>query len=193
MNATLYVARMRPYADQASAATGLPADVILAQWGVETGWGTSNLARNHNNHGGIKWVGGRSKFQAYESGSFAGYKSIADFVADYSRVLNLSYYAHVRAAARAGASPGQVALALGNSPYDEGEYAIGGVKGQKIVLALGQFGGQTVAQPAKPSVSVTGPGAVAVTVPGQIDSAQIIGSIAMAAGAIILIAIVARD
>lgn len=192
MSTRAYLERMRPYADQASAATGLPAEVILAQWGVETGWGDSNLARNHNNHGGIKWIAGRSKFQAYQSGLFAGYKSISDFVADYIRVMNLPYYAHVRAAARAGASPEQVALALGNSPYDEGGYAVNGVKGQKIVLALRAFGGQAVAQP-QPAVTQTGPGAVAVTVPGQIDSAQIVGSVAMAAGALILIAIVARE
>lgn len=36
--------------------------VTAAQWALESGWGTSGLAREHNNYAGAKW---RAGFEAY--------------------------------------------------------------------------------------------------------------------------------
>jgi flagellum-specific peptidoglycan hydrolase FlgJ len=106
-----------PLARQASAATGLQVSAILAQWGHETGRGTSNLAGS-NNLAGIKYTG--------NPGSRAGnggavYDSLSAFVADYIRVINLSFYDHVRAAAAQG--PEAVFRAFTSSPPGMPRYA----------------------------------------------------------------------
>jgi flagellum-specific peptidoglycan hydrolase FlgJ len=88
---------MSPLAIKASAATGVFPSVILAQWALETGYGASELAKQGNNYGGIKYVKQSQANGAYD-GQHAGYDSVDRFVEDYTRVLNLNYLAHVRAA-----------------------------------------------------------------------------------------------
>ena len=60
-NVETYVQQYRYLAVELNQATGIPIPVILAVAGLETGWGTSELARNANNHFGLKskedWTG----------------------------------------------------------------------------------------------------------------------------------------
>lgn len=112
MSREQYVNEMLPYAMEASSATGINPHVIVAQWAHETGYGTSAVSRN-NNHGGIKYIDGRSPYQSGEANGHATFDSIEDFVKDYIRVVNLSYYDAVRSAAGVEAT----IQAFHKSPY----------------------------------------------------------------------------
>lgn len=136
MATTAYMAKMMPYAQKAESGTGIPAAVIVEQWALESGNGTSQKARVNSNHGGIK----RSKYSpsavGQDSGGFAIYSSIDGFVQDYVRVMNLSYYTKVRAAGRTGDIVATI-KALGASPYDAGHYLLNGVQGGKLLNMIG--------------------------------------------------------
>jgi hypothetical protein len=111
-------------ARSASSATGVPAVVILTQWGVETGFGTSRAWLEGHNYGGVS-PGGR----------LAYYPSRTEGLAAYVRTLNLGYYAGVRAAGRAGDVTGTLD-ALAASPWAGGHYADrGGVAGASLRAA----------------------------------------------------------
>lgn len=137
-----YLDRMTPYARKASQQTGIPTSVILAQWAIETAWGSSKGARERNNHGGISWGAGTlpswskaialDKRPANEGGNYMNYRSIDDFVSDYVTVMKNPRYSAVRAA---GQTPGLAddALALGKSPYAGGHYTSKGVQGQSLI------------------------------------------------------------
>lgn len=90
--------KMRPYAQKAANALGMPVEVILAQWALESGNGTSNLAKTQNNYGGIKYSQYSKTGTKTSANAFAKYSSIDGFVTDYIRVMNLSYYDKVRSA-----------------------------------------------------------------------------------------------
>jgi len=121
---------MAPYAQQASQETGVPVSVILAQWALESGYGTSRFAKEGLNFGGIK-LSSNSPTKEYmiqggTGAKFAKYSSISQFVEDYVRVLKLGYYKAVREAGDAL----KAMEALAQSPYDAGGYA--GGKLQKV-------------------------------------------------------------
>lgn len=132
MGAADYYARMYPWAAQASAATGLPISVILAQWGNESAHGESELARLHNNHGGIKYTGHAD----YDADGYAGYYSLSAFVRDYVRVVRLPFYDHVRAAATRG--PEAVARAWAQPAPGGERYAESGYGGGQWLIDLMQ-------------------------------------------------------
>lgn len=98
-----------------SAATGIPVSVLLAQMSIETYYGTSNLYVHCHNPAGIKGSGACYPFADYPSYQ-AGAQGYAHFY------LANSYYAPVLAVARSGASPTQVAIALGQSPWARSHY-----------------------------------------------------------------------
>lgn len=129
-----YFYRMFPYAKQAAAGTGVPVAVILAQWAHETGFGTSDVAKNANNHGGIKYADGFSIADG-KYGAYAKYNTLDKFVQDYIRVMNLSYYADVRAA---GSDQGAID-ALGMSPYAEDPAYSSKISGIYSVYGLSGF------------------------------------------------------
>ena len=112
--------------------------LILAQWGIETGWGSSSLAVNHHNLAGIRWYGRAAQVEHLggtpgKAGTgFAGYASFDTFAADYGYVIGLPYYNAVRAATDIYAQ----ARALGASPWDAGHYLAGGVAGGSIIRAI---------------------------------------------------------
>lgn len=94
--------------------------IILAQAALESGWGTSNLARNYNNFFGVTaygkpnqyWNGGR--IVSKSSGlPFRSYKSPADGFRDFARLIN-SYY---KEAAKNSFSISEYARLIANSPY----------------------------------------------------------------------------
>jgi flagellum-specific peptidoglycan hydrolase FlgJ len=139
---------MQPYANTAASALGMDASVILAQWALESGNGTSDMAVNHNNHAGIKWSQYSKTAKKRSDSSFAHYNSLSDFVTDYVRVISLSYYDGVRDATTIEGT----VKALGASPYDAGHYESGGVKGGKLLTMLGLSGGSTPEK--KPTAAV---------------------------------------
>ena len=103
---------MYPYAKISSSLTGIPVEVILGQWALESNYGQSDLAKRANNFGGIK---ASSKGKHFTSGQYAGYLTKTAFAKDYARVMNLPYYDGVR-----GAGTVEGALQeLGKSPYAE--------------------------------------------------------------------------
>ncbi|MFD0591156.1 glucosaminidase domain-containing protein [Paenibacillus sp. GCM10027627] len=135
-----YAQRMQSYAARAAAAVDMPVEVVLAQWALESGNGTSGHAKNHNNHGGIKYSKHSKTALQRSDSQFAGYRNLDDFVTDYIRVINLGYYDKVR---EATTIEGTV-KALGESPYDAGGYLLNGVKGGKLFNLMGlTFGGKT--------------------------------------------------
>jgi hypothetical protein len=117
-----FVKKMLPYAQQVSQATGLPVDFILTQWGLESGWGTSEAARENNNFAGIKPWG---NYGAGPDSMYAGYASIQDFANGYTNFLTQNpRYKSLLNAARNGASEAELAQILGASGYaEDGSYA----------------------------------------------------------------------
>lgn len=131
-----YFEKMLPYAEKASAGTGIPVSVILAQWSWETDFGTNKGAREWNNHGGIKYVGASTQDYKAGQGVYAGYNSLDNFVKDYIRVMNLSYYKKVREAKGIK----NIVTELGKSPYAESGYReIGGVPGGSILNRIKEY------------------------------------------------------
>lgn len=87
--------KMAPYAQQAESILGKGKfhwQSILTQWGLETGYGTSEAATKLNNYAGIK---DNSNGKDYNGGTYAGYNSIDSFVRDYTRLMKLHYYTQV--------------------------------------------------------------------------------------------------
>lgn len=94
MNQQGFMKEMQGYAMQAGAVLGMPYQVILAQWALESTYGTSDLSKRANNYAGIKY----NSHADFKSGSYAGYNNKERFVQDYIRVLQLPYYNGVRQA-----------------------------------------------------------------------------------------------
>ncbi len=110
-----FVTRFRPYAAGASADCHISVATILSQWALESGWGTSSLAVQCHNLGGIRFYGHTG---TTDHGGFACYPNFAAFTADYVHTMMLPYYSKVRAAVGVLAE----CSALGKSPYDAGHY-----------------------------------------------------------------------
>jgi len=105
-NAKEFTTKMFPYAQDASQKTGLPASFIIGEWGEESAWGSSPLAKNNNNFGGIKNI----------DGNYEDYSSVSGFSDAYSAVINHSRYAGAREAGRNGAD----AKTIGDLLHQEG-------------------------------------------------------------------------
>lgn len=113
-SAASFISGMTPYAQAASKATGLPAEFILGQWGLESGWGTSQAAKQNLNFAGIKPFGGLHPGQ---DSKYAGFSSINDFLRAYENTINNPRYAGARAAAANGASDAVIANLLHQEGY----------------------------------------------------------------------------
>lgn len=109
----------------ASARTGVPVSVIIAQWGIETGWGTSTLWRQSHNYAGIGGPGG-----------FRSYPDRAAGLADWIKVISGRLYDKVRAHP---GDPTAAAVALAESPWDAGHYKGGGA-GNTLLTTIASFG-----------------------------------------------------
>jgi flagellum-specific peptidoglycan hydrolase FlgJ len=155
-----YLYTMFPYAKAAHAATGVFTSVILAQWAHETGFGTSDVAHNANNHGGIKYVEGAS-IASGKYGAYASYFTLDQFAQDYSRVLNLSYYELIR-----GASTPEEAIADFNVEHNGEKYAEDPAYSQEVLSIYNQYGCSgfdTYQGGAAPAAPATGGGVSADT------------------------------
>lgn len=102
-----FITDVLPDAQYASAQTGVPVPVILAQWIDETGNGTSQAWLQGHNYAGVS-----------PGGHVAYYPDRASGLAAYVRTMNAAPYAAVRAA---GSIPGAIA-ALGASPWAGSHY-----------------------------------------------------------------------
>lgn len=98
-----FVSRVRPAAEQAAAALNVPVEAVIAQWAYESGWGESQLARSHNNLGGIKayggWTGKQVTLPTFEKDKsikvnepFRAYDSVEDYANDYIKILSKPRY-----------------------------------------------------------------------------------------------------
>ncbi|MCY0900238.1 MAG: glucosaminidase domain-containing protein [Firmicutes bacterium] len=114
-NTGAFLQQMMPYANQVAHSTGLSPALLLAQWGLESQWGTSTAAQQNHNLGGIKPWG------PYGPGAdrkYAGYSSLSAFAQGDAAFYNEnSNYRALENAARAGASVAQQAQLLGQSGY----------------------------------------------------------------------------
>ena len=88
--------------------------ILLAQAALESGWGTSRLAREANNHFGITGYGGRVTAR-YKRGEllFRRYDSARNSYLDFARLLVCSY----PQAAAMSRFPADYAKAIAYSPY----------------------------------------------------------------------------
>jgi cell wall-associated NlpC family hydrolase len=101
-------------AKKASTVTGVFVSVILAQWAVETGRGTSTAFVKGNNYAGVSASGSVTYFPNRTAGLTA-----------YMRTMKQTTYEAVRAASTWQAA----CVALGNSPWAGSRYAGGAVTG----------------------------------------------------------------
>lgn len=108
---------MKYYAVTAGKGTNMPWEVCLAQWSWESAYGKSSLCQRGNNFAGIVYT----SHADFKTGNFAGYYTIDNFVKDYIRVLNLSYYTAVRNAG----SIADTCNALAKSPYSANDPSYG--------------------------------------------------------------------
>lgn len=102
---------LAPYAEKVHQATGALTGVVMALAAEETGYGSSQLARE-NNMTGIRFVG-QPQAQGNDGG-FATYATLDDWASDMARVLNLDLYAAVRKAQ----GPSAQLTRLAESPYN---------------------------------------------------------------------------
>ena len=138
-NVRAFINYTLPYARQASKQTGWPVSVILAQWGLETGWRTRTYTGyNWGNCGAMPnqpMVGGINKPGSPAAFSYA--YSPSQGVAEYVHVAHLSYYRNVASASRNGADA--AARALGQSPWDWGHYTNRGSPGSSLISIMRVF------------------------------------------------------
>ena len=139
-NVKAFVAFTLPYAKQASSQTGWPVSMILAQWGLETGWRVKTFTGyNWGNCGampGKPTVGGTSA--PGSPAAFAYAYTPAQGVAEYVHVAHLGYYTAVASAGRSGGADA-AASALGRSPWDWGHYTRQGSPGSSLVTIMHTF------------------------------------------------------
>jgi len=96
-NAVTYVEQYKQIAVSESVRTGIPASIKLAQGILESGYGSSTLAKKSNNHFGIKcgsgWTGKTVQYKGncyrvFQNGSVA-YKEHSSFLIKSSRYKDL--------------------------------------------------------------------------------------------------------
>lgn len=159
MSVADFVATYLPYAQAQSDRTGLPVDYILGQAGHETGWGTSNAARNLSNFFGI----GDNPLRSYASP--------AEGFGAYGDLILAPRYSNARDVAASGGSAYDIAAAMRGAGYaTDPDYASKVARAVAQVDAVtggGAANGDARGTPANdgwslPSfLSGTGPGAAA--------------------------------
>jgi len=94
-------------AERVAARLGVPSNAVMAQWAMESGWGTSDLSRTANNFGGIKeWKNGPSvrmptkeEVNGKKVSTQANFKKFADinqYADEYGNFLSGERYKSVR-------------------------------------------------------------------------------------------------
>lgn len=136
-NVRAFINYTLPYARQASRQTGWPVSMILAQWGLETGWRTYTFTGyNWGNCGAMPnepMIGGTSA--PGSPSAFAYAYTPSQGVAEYVHVAHLGYYTRVAPAWRASGADA-AARALGRSPWDWGHYTDHNSPGSSLVSLM---------------------------------------------------------
>lgn len=116
--------------------------VILAQASIESGWGTSNLALNHNNFFGITSYGSPNeywhgeKYTSKTSGlSFRVYRTAEDGFSDFARLITKRY----PEAAKAGNNVTDYAHKIAYSPYINEANGDNRSKYKELIMASANF------------------------------------------------------
>ena len=78
-----FVSKMLRYASMAANLLGTTPGTLLAQWALESGWGTSKFARTRNNFAGINAIDA-------DPNKATSYKSPADFAQAYARFVGVN-------------------------------------------------------------------------------------------------------
>ena len=100
-----FIAFISPFAVNDMHSSNILASITIAQAALESGWGTSSLARNYNNYFGVKAIGGWGGSSVNmgttecegtrcyaTSANWRVYASPQESIADHSRVLSASRY-----------------------------------------------------------------------------------------------------
>lgn len=109
-----------PYASQLAANLQFNSpDVFLAQWALETAWGSSELAVKYNNMAGINYNG----VACYRAvGGFAGYTSLDQFVLGATSVFKIQGYGYPEFVATKDGTFSEQATALGKADWAASHY-----------------------------------------------------------------------
>ncbi len=109
-----------PYAEKVQSDLGFNSPTIfLAQWALETAWGSSLLATQYNNLAGINYNG----VACYRAvGGFAGYTTLDNFVLGYESVLHLNGWGYPAFLATKDGTFAEQAAALGASDWAASHY-----------------------------------------------------------------------
>lgn len=94
-------------AERVAARLEVPSNAVMAQWAMESGWGTSKLAKAANNFGGIKeWKGGPSVNMPTKeevngkkintTANFKRFNDINQYADEYGKFLSGDRYKNVR-------------------------------------------------------------------------------------------------
>jgi hypothetical protein len=146
-----FVADYGPLADRVSKSLGVAPQVLLGQWGLETGWGKSVIPGT-NNLGNVKSAGPQAvravDNQTGSSDSYARYGSADDFGDHFTSLIGRRY----QGAVGAGSDAQQYFGALQQGGYAEDQdYASKGVAAANMAAgAMGLPADQGVSAPAAP-------------------------------------------
>lgn len=142
-----YVVKNYQYAQKAGEKFNMDPLVILAQGSFESGWGTSNLSKKHNNFFGITaggstnefWKGGVYQAQNQYKLKFRTYESPQDSFYDFGRLISRNY----KSAHAAGKSYKDYANKIAHSPYisekngdNRNAYMRGLISNYEIILEI---------------------------------------------------------
>lgn len=123
-----FVEKYGEVADELASFFHLDRNLFLAQFAIETGWGSSYEANTDLNLAGIMYNGIACTRGSY---GFARFASLQNFATCYKNVLNLPYYTNVRA--QSGKPFDSQAVALGESPWAASHYNDGGGPGSLLI------------------------------------------------------------
>ena len=131
-----------PWAVEAHNATGVDVSVVLSQWAIETAYGGADWLPPRNNPGNVG---------NFTAGGQMNYPTLAAGVEGYIQCMDQNYYIRVRTSAGWYAQ----CLALGQSPWASGRYALpGSYPGSELIYVVQNYnltqydaGGPTPAPP----------------------------------------------
>ena len=155
-----FVEQYRDVAEKVGAELGVDADIILSQWGLESGWGTKTVGQY--NLGNIKDVTGKGKkaFDKLEGSeaAYKSYKSPEDFARDYTDLVKRNFPKAVGSGRDVGA------FTEGLSSGRIGTYATDPDYGKKLAATLTNLVPVSSAQAAQAASAQAVSGA---QIPGQ--------------------------
>ncbi|WP_321967666.1 glucosaminidase domain-containing protein [Burkholderia cepacia] len=165
-----FAAQYGGVADTVGQKLGVDRNVLLAQWGHETGWGKSVIPGT-NNLGNIKdFSGGGVAARDNMTGStdaYRAYASPSDFASDYASLISRKY----PGAVGAGADMNRYASALKAAGYAEDPQYVGKLQGAMQTVQRAQAPQAAPQAAAQPGILARVGNAVATAVSGTANAA----------------------